>query len=573
MRNIYKLYNFLSVTNKLKFIFIILISVISSILELLSVVIIVPIIQIITNQKISTNQLFDALQKFTSENLHLEKQLSYFFIFVFITLFTSVIRYFVLKKGTYFSYEIGSFFSSLLFSKIIKKSYNSYLNSDSSEIMVDITLRVDKLIGNVLLPVLNIITSASIVIFLFSYLLLKFTYPTICIISFSLVLIFIVNTLTSKKLNSEREIANTYTNKTVSLLQDVIGLYREIIIKNYFEHVEKEFEKVDFKLRKSQATCHLQPNVPKYTIEPILLIFIIGLALYIHTKESYLSLTFLGVFIFAAQKIIPQINVLFSSYINLKVSSPITKSILKTIMEPQENLEHLNVDKTDFDIIKFSNVSFKYGNSSPLFRDITLEISKGDKIVILGDSGSGKSTFINLLLGFLSPQNGEIYFTWKDEINKDIRTLRKNLSLMPQSVYLKNDTILKNIILYHPLDMKLVEDVIDQVQLRDFINSQKNGLNTNIGENGIAISGGQRQRIALARALYAGSDILILDEATSALDSKASEDLVETICKFKNITIIFITHNRNLFTQFNKKIEVKKGVINYIDLESENFTR
>ena len=135
---------------------------------------------------------------------------------------------------------------------------------------------------------------------------------------------------------------------------------------------------------------------------------------------------------------------------------------------------------------------------------------------------------------------------------------------MLQSVYLKNDTILKNIILYSPLDLQLVEDVIDKVQLRDFINSQKNGLYSNIGENGITISGGQRQRIALARALYAGSDILILDEATSALDSKSSEDLVDTICKLKYITIIFITHNRNLFNQFNKIIEVKHGAVDYI---------
>jgi ATP-binding cassette, subfamily B, bacterial PglK len=564
MRNLYKLYNLLTVSNKLKFLFIILISIISSVVELFSVVIIIPIIQIITNQKISTNRFFDTLQKFITENLNLDKNVAFFSIFIFITLFTSLLRFFVLKKGTYFSYEIGSFFSTILFSKIIKKSYDSYLNTDSSEILVDITLRVDKLIGNVLLPVLNIITSVSIIIFLFGYLLIKFTYPTICIILFSFVLIFIIKTLTSKKLNTEREIANTYTNKTVSMLQDVIGLYREIIIKNYFENVEKEFEQIDAKLRKSQATCQLEPNLSKFTVEPILLIFILGLALYLNTTESYLSLTFLGVFLFAAQKIIPQINVVFSSYINMKVSAPIIKSFLKTITENQENLDHLNSSKKDFEKIIFSNVSFNYSNSAPLFTNLNLEISKGDKIVICGNSGSGKSTFINLLLGFLIPHSGEIYFSSKNEINNDVRVLRKNLSLMPQSVYLKNDTILKNIILYSPLDLQLVEDVIDKVQLRDFINSQKNGLYSNIGENGITISGGQRQRIALARALYAGSDILILDEATSALDSKSSEDLVDTICKLKYITIIFITHNRNLFNQFNKIIEVKHGVVDYI---------
>lgn len=563
MRNFYKLYNLLGVSNKLKFFFIILISIISSIVELFSVVIIIPIIQIITNQKISTNRFFESLQQFITENLHLDKNLAFFSIFIFITLFTSVLRFFVLKKGTYFSYEIGSFFSTLLFSKIVKKSYDSYLTADSSEILVDITLRVDKLIGNVLLPVLNIITSASIVMLLLGYLLIKFTFPTICIISFSFVLIFIINNLTSKKLNIEREIANTYTSKTVSMLQDVIGLYREIIIKNYFENVEKEFEQIDVRLRKSQATCQLEPNIPKFTIEPILLIFILGLALYLNTTESYLSLTFLGVFIFAAQKIIPQINVVFSSYINMKVSAPIIKSFLKTISENQENLDHLYSSKKDFDKIIFSNVSFNYSNLAPVFTNVNLEISKGDKIAICGNSGSGKSTFINLLLGFLTPHSGEIYFTSKNEINNDVRVLRKSLSLMPQSVYLKNDSILKNIILYSPLDLQLVEDVIDKVQLREFINSQKNGIYSNIGENGITISGGQRQRIALARALYAGSDILILDEATSALDSKSSEDLVDTICKLKYVTIIFITHNKNLLHHFNKKIELKHGALDF----------
>ncbi len=222
--------------------------------------------------------------------------------------------------------------------------------------------------------------------------------------------------------------------------------------------------------------------------------------------------------------------------------------------------------------INIVNLGFKYSKeSSPIFMNLNLTINSGDKIGIIGETGSGKSTFLDILTGLLPPTEGNIFI---DEINLyDSNTKRLNilkgwqryLSNVPQNIYLTDSSIAENIALgldKKSIDYERLYEVIEIALLTKFINKIPDGINTIVGERGLMISGGQKQRIGIARALYKGSKFLILDEATSAIDNKTEESIMNNLQKLSSdMTILSIAHRLNTLKFCNKIYELRGGIL------------
>ena len=211
--------------------------------------------------------------------------------------------------------------------------------------------------------------------------------------------------------------------------------------------------------------------------------------------------------------------------------------------------------------IKFKNICLDY-NGKLALKNINFETKKGEIIGLVGDSGGGKSSFINLLLRFYNPTNGEILINNIPNYQIDLESLRKNIAVVTQRVYIFNDSIAANVAYGKNIDEKKVKIALKKANLLEFVESLDEGIWTQLNENGTNLSGGQRQRIAIARALYLNPSVLILDEATSALDNKSELAIMETIYNISSELIVFIiAHRLNTVEKSNKILVFKKGEI------------
>ena len=232
--------------------------------------------------------------------------------------------------------------------------------------------------------------------------------------------------------------------------------------------------------------------------------------------------------------------------------------ILNEKYENKSKTELLNITEFNKDI-KLENISFSYNIGEKLVLEkFNFEVNKNEKVILLGQSGSGKSTLIDIILGFLKPDEGTIKLDNKN-ITKQKYNLNKIVGYVPQQTFLFDDTIEKNISLEFNssrIDYSKLKNSIEKTELSDFVESKENSYKTRIGDDGEMISGGQKQRISIARALYKDPEILIFDEATNSLDEKTELDIINSILSLKNKTIIFITHNRNLVKYFDRVFEL-----------------
>lgn len=223
----------------------------------------------------------------------------------------------------------------------------------------------------------------------------------------------------------------------------------------------------------------------------------------------------------------------------------------------------------DIKSIKFDNVELKYDNFTAL-KNIYFEASKGEIVALVGDSGGGKSSLINLVVRFYDTSNGNVLINENSIKDLDIKSLRENISIVTQRVYIFNDTIAANVAYGYELDEIRVIEVLKQAHAYDFVMNLENGIHTILDEFGTNLSGGQRQRIAIARALYKNPKILILDEATSALDNKSESIISEVIQEISKDKITFIiAHRLSTIKNANKIAVFKSGEILSIGTEKE----
>jgi len=211
--------------------------------------------------------------------------------------------------------------------------------------------------------------------------------------------------------------------------------------------------------------------------------------------------------------------------------------------------------------IVLKNISYSYDQSNNILKNINLEINKGDHIGIYGETGSGKSTFLDILMGLLPPSKGSIYI---DKINISQNNYQNywtsKISHVPQTVFLKEGSIAENIAFGEDkleIDFDLLNKAANVAQLENFIKQSSLGFQSVVGERGIMLSGGQRQRIAIARAIYKSRDILILDEATSALDEDTEKKIIKSILRdYRKLTVIMVTHRLSSLENCNRIFKV-----------------
>jgi ATP-binding cassette, subfamily B, bacterial PglK len=281
------------------------------------------------------------------------------------------------------------------------------------------------------------------------------------------------------------------------------------------------------------------------------------------TIESLVSI--LALYAAAIFRIMPNINNILVGLQGIQFAKANINSVRVSLLEIEKNILDKNCQTLNFNkLIEFKDVSFSYENTPnrPILKKINLKIFKGEMLGIIGSSGAGKSTFVDIMIGLLSPTSGGI-FADNVDISTNIQSWIGRVGYVPQDIYLTDDTLRNNIAFGVPeeeIDQNSVNEAIKLSDLKDFINNLSEGLNTKVGEHGSRLSGGQRQRIGIARALYHRPDLIILDEATSALDIETEKRIMESIKKIsKTKTVVIITHRPSTLADCKKVYKIESG--------------
>jgi ABC-type multidrug transport system fused ATPase/permease subunit len=280
------------------------------------------------------------------------------------------------------------------------------------------------------------------------------------------------------------------------------------------------------------------------------------------TTNNEVIISKIGLLVFACFRLVPALNRISIGLNDLRYSSPAISSILaRTKTDSIRKTRQLQaIFKKS---ISFQDVSFRYEPEMDLvINRLSLVINKGDSIQVVGASGSGKSTFLDILLGLLSPESGEILLDGQP-VDALASVMPSLVSYVSQNVYMTDDTIRANIVFGQNetiFDERYLLEILNASQLTEFIGTLPDGLNTKVGEFGSNISGGQRQRIGIARALMRNSEILIFDESTNALDSEMEAQLLKSLMNYvSDKTIIWISHNNNSYEYFSRIVQIENG--------------
>jgi len=487
------------------------------------------------------------------------------------SLFTIIISSISIRRISIFSEMMGAKIKTSLLQYFLRLDWLDFSKSHSSKnisrIVHDGDIVADMI--NFFMHLFNkFILALIITIALFAFNAILTLTLTLVLSSAYLIIFTVFKTETKK--NSLQ--ITKYMDLTMGIITNVFGSFKEIIFYNNQKTVISNFKQVDSNLATLKGINMSLGYMPRFYIDAALLMILTISSIFVSYNGINASSFFatLSVYGLAALKLLPAFQNIF--YFSYEIFSriPHLNNVTALLAKDHENIilsssEEPFIFKNE---ISFNNISFAYekDNKDSLIENINLTMLKGQKIAIIGPTGSGKSTFLDLLLGIIEPDSGKI--TMDDEIltKENLDSYRKNFSYVPQKIFFLEDTLQQNIVFgsSQELDKEKLHQAISNSSLKELIDHLPYGLDTNISDSNQMVSGGQKQCIGIARALYRGGDILILDEATSGMDQVLEKKIYEAAFNSQFQTFISVTHKSNLLNHFDQIFVFNNGYIEAI---------
>lgn len=568
IQEICRLWRHLTLPRRLQLVACFFLMLLAALSEFISLGAVVPFLAILISPDKLLNQSYVApLLGFFEYTSHGQILLLLTILFCCLVLLSAMIRLLLLWGVTKVSHGVGFDIGTKIYEKTLYKPYQLHVQKNSSELIVAITAKVGSTIG-VVLNVLNLLSAVCILLSILTVMLIVNASSVIFVFGVFGLIYLCVNFFTSRKILNDGKTISKETAELVRLLQDSFGGVRDILTDSTQSFFLNLYKQIDSSLRLAQARLAFFGQGPRYLIEAGGIITLVIFAYFASEGGAKFDVLFplLGVLALAAQRVLPAIQQVYSSWVYLLWGSASLKDTI-ALLEESVNTVY-STHKIDFNNqLLLENVSFKYDVNATQFvlRDINLLIMRGQKIGVVGTTGGGKSTLIDILMGLLSPSVG--VFKVDDEVvtQENCAAWQKNIAHVPQAIFLSANSIAENIAFGCPesdIDYQLVRRVSQCAQLDDFVMSLPHKYNTKVGERGVMLSGGQRQRIGLARALYKGADVLFLDEATSALDLDTEMAVMNSICELsKNMTVFIVAHRIQTLSMCDQIIEIDSGRI------------
>ena len=543
------------------------VSGVSSIMPFMSVVATPDLI----NSNGLLNWLFTTLDFSSSNTFLLFLGVTVLIILVINNVCTALITWLIFR----YTWMRNHSLSKRLLANYLKQPYVFFLNRNTADLEKNIMDEVRIVIVGIFNPLLMMIKNTVLTLFVFS--LLVFIDPLLALIVSFIIggAYFILFTFVNKTLNKigvRRAEANRLRFKIAS---EALSGIKEIKVLGRAPYFLKNFAVHSYRLSRSHALKSVISKVPKYAFEVIAFGGILLMVLYFIAKNQDVgrSIPLLSLYAFAGYRLMPALQTIFTGASEIRYTIPALDVLYydlkngcfegEEIPSSYDSLRPLPLKNN----IKFNHVSYTYpGQEESVLKNINLEIPAYSTIGLVGFTGSGKTTLIDLMLGLLEPQDGELLVDERPIQGKQVIQWQKNIGYVAQDIFLIDDTVKRNIG-FGLLDKEIDDDAIKRAatiaDLNDFImNELPDGYDTIVGERGVRLSGGQRQRIGIARALYHDPQVLILDEATSALDGITEDRVMQAIHHLKNKkTIILIAHRLSTLRKCDQIYVIDKGHI------------
>jgi len=533
-----------------------------------------------------------------NEYLNLVMQLDIFNSYSFLLIFSILLLFFFIFKNSFFVFvkwyeaiiaqSITLHLSSKLFKGYINLPYSIHQTMNPSIILRNVTTESQNY-TTLIVSATSLLREFLIVIFLFSLLFIQNKIISTSVFSFLLVTLGIFYLFIKKRVYAKGQDVQKLTGNQFKLITQSFGAIKYIKIFNLeFNFCNKYFQNLKKILKKNVYLSVLQ-SIPKLFLEVLAVASLLLLslfAIYYLDMERTSFLAFLALFGLILVRIIPSFNVISSAVSLLQYHAPSKNLILKELHFLRKNFcKKKNYKKNqkfnnDFftKSFKISNVSYFYPKyKKNVLNNISIDLKPNSSIAIIGETGAGKSTLIDIILGLLDPSEGKILIDGVP-LKKNLHQWQSILGFIPQDIYLDDDTIKNNIIFSaseNEIDEEHLKKILKLTLLDKFINSLPLKINTEIGNRGVRLSGGQIQRIGIARCLYRRPKVIIMDEATSSLDYKSEKLIINSINQIKqNTTFITIAHRLSTIKSCDIIYLLEKGKIvdkgNYIQLKKRH---
>ena len=572
MKTLDKLIFLLPPKDRHQLIFLFIMVLFMAFFEMIGVVSILPFIAVLTNPEvIETNGIL--IYIFSLSNFFGVETNTQFLYFLGILVMIMLLISLSLKAFTiYFQLRFTSMCQYRIAKNLIKnylnQPYSWILNRHSADIGKTILSEVGVVVSKGLKPMINLITQATIalaLIIMLAIVNLKLAIIIGCSFSFFYFVIYKSVRSFLNKIGHERLKANEFRFKTVI---EAFGAFKALKIGNLELSFVRKFSKYAKAFAKYQASAQILGQLPRYALEAIAFGGILLVILFYMKQSGSFNeiIPIIALYAFAGYRLMPALQHIYSNITYIRTVGP----SLDKMYNDFKNLKTIKYNETQNSLplkksISLNNIYYNYPNSpKTTLEDINLNISANTTVGIVGSTGSGKTTTVDIILGLLKPQKGTLKVDDLVVDQSNYRDWQKSIGYVPQDIYLSDETLAANIafgVNSENISQQSVENASKIANLHDFVNNELPlKYQTVIGERGIRLSGGQRQRIGIARALYNNPKVLILDEATSSLDDITEKTIMEEVNKLsKDITIIMIAHRLSTVKKCDKIYILENG--------------
>jgi len=554
-----KFFDIFTKQEKLLFFFLIFSQLIAGSLELISIGSLLPVFKSITDPKWN-----EAYFGFLSEEFRI-----YYIFLIVIVIFISknIFLLLITFLSGKFRNKVTVRIVNQVYGNYLNKNYQFHIENNSSLLLRN--MQYADSVDSIIMRIVNFFADLILLVLALQLVLLiniKITLITVFALTILLVLYSLITKVNIEKYGKEDVNYNTFFLKN---MMEGIQSYKEILLlgkQKFFTDRNKIYKQqaLRYKLRFAMIE-----QIPKYLIEIVIVsLVLIGSAFILHDKAINLNelLPFLGILFIGVIKITPNILRVFNSHQQFKYLLPQTDIVYNSLVQVQDST-HYNLPEDDNKKILFNSeielnkINFSYKDNK-ILKNLNLKIKKNSIISIQGSSGTGKTTFLNILTGLLSPNSGSVLIDGRD-VRLNNFNWQKKIGYLSQNTHLLDDTIKANIAFgenSNDINMNTIEECIKKAELGSFIDNLPDKLDTIVGEMGAKISGGQAQRIGLARLFYNNPELLILDEPTNSLDHENEIKIVNTLSKLKDkITIIIVSHNTKPLEIADEKFVLENG--------------
>ena len=548
--------------------------VITALMEIVSIASIIPFMTLVGDMNLLTQNTTLA-EIYRYSGIKSESQFVFFLGFGVLGVFvvSSLISMFTLWRLFMFANKTGTDIADRLYTHYLKQDWLFHANGSSAQLTKKISTETSRVTSGVLMPLMQM--NARIVLAILMSISISIYDPQVAIIGLSAFAFgyFIIFSSVRKRLKRNGEAISKVDEQRFRLMNEGFGGIKDVLLFGRNDDFIKRFNETGNTFAYSQGTNQSLAQVPRYMVELVAFGFMIALVLYlIATYEGNIGLILpvLTVYTLAGFRLLPAFQQIFACAANIKGNISAFESIHQDLIDStQTEMKTQKVVHDYLDLkkeITLKDITFTYpGRTAPTLTELNMSIPAHSVIGIVGASGSGKSTLIDILLGLIEPQQGQLIIDGDIIGSENRRSWQNTIGFVAQSIFLSEGTIAENVAFGIPntnINLEQVEHALHLSNLTTLINSLEDGIQTKVGERGVQLSGGQRQRIGIARALYHKAEVLVFDEATSSLDGITEKMVMEAIHEFSGKkTIIMIAHRLKTVQKCDQIFFIDKGQV------------